>query len=181
MTLTMSGILVSPADPPQHRALAHPPVRLQSPHEGDRLAHRAAMAGQEQPVAPCNQLVERGHVIGHRSIRRRDDRRCPGHDVIGRKQDAGVLEARRPCDWRRVRACGYPSAASRRPRSPAHPQARYRGGTPSSELSVKGLVSPACGRAARCGPSATTIAPVASLSRRESGGGRDACGKREYA
>lgn len=87
----MSGILVSPAL--IRPSTARSRIRLcvfKARMKEIGFSAPAAMAGQEQPVAPCDQLVER--ACNRPSIHPRDDRRCPGHDVIGRKQDAGVLE-----------------------------------------------------------------------------------------
>ena len=39
------------------------------------------MAGQQQAVIVGKQLVERGHIVRHGSIRRCNDRRCPGHHM----------------------------------------------------------------------------------------------------
>ena len=50
------------------------------------------MAGQVKPVVARQHLFKRGHIIAHRPIRRSDNGRRPGHDVIGGKDDAGPFQ-----------------------------------------------------------------------------------------
>ena len=50
------------------------------------------MARQQQAVVALDQPIERGHVVGHGAVRRRDDGGRPGHDMVGRKQDAGSFQ-----------------------------------------------------------------------------------------
>ncbi len=57
-----------------------------------RLGNRAAVARKVDAVMPGKQLVQRRHIVGHRAIGRRDDGRCPSHDVICGKQDICTFE-----------------------------------------------------------------------------------------
>ena len=84
--------LVARSEPRQDRRLAHPPVLDKAAQEGGRPFDRTAMAGQIAPVAPFQEPVERGHVVAHRTVRGRDDRRRPGHDVVAGQEDPGLAE-----------------------------------------------------------------------------------------
>ena len=52
----------------------------------------AAVAGQEDVILTVEQDFERGDVVGHAPLRRRDDGRVPRHHVIARKHDAAAFE-----------------------------------------------------------------------------------------
>ena len=64
-------------------------------HEARRVAHDAAMAGQVDRLRTLRELLQRGHVIAHRTVRRRDDRRRPSHHVIAGEQQVALLERER--------------------------------------------------------------------------------------
>ena len=73
----------------EDRRLAGVPVGDILPDEAWGFADRPAMARQIDLLVAPQQLVERGHVIGHRAVGRSDDRRVPRHHVIAGEQKTG--------------------------------------------------------------------------------------------
>ncbi len=80
------------AEPPQDRFLATLPVTDIALHEARRVAHRSAVAGEVDRLAPPRQLFQRGHVVAHGAVGRRDDRGRPRHHVVAGKDQVGFLE-----------------------------------------------------------------------------------------
>ena len=76
----------------QDGALAHLAVRAKAAHVGLGIADFAAMGGEVEVLGPGEQPVERGHVVAHRPVGRRDDRRRPPHHMIPGEQDACILQ-----------------------------------------------------------------------------------------
>ena len=76
----------------EDRALAHLPVGAQRPHiaRGRSRSRRHAPAGR--CLRAVEQAVERGHVVGHRAVRRRDHGRRPAHHMIAGEEDVRAGE-----------------------------------------------------------------------------------------
>src|SRR6516164_8841894 len=68
---------LAPGQAPQDCSLATLAVTNVVPHKARRLAHEAAVTGQVYRFRPTRELLQRGHVITHSSVRRGDDRRGP--------------------------------------------------------------------------------------------------------
>ena len=94
------------------------------------VAHFAAMARQVDRLRALRELVQRGHEVAHRTIRRRDDGRGPAHDVIAGKNQVCLPQARTPCGSRYGRAWRSPRWSSRRRSPPRHRQGHGRDGNP---------------------------------------------------
>src|SRR5262249_48378330 len=81
---------LAPRQAPQDRSRASLAVTNVVLHKARRLAPDAAVTRQVDLFRPTRELLQRGHVIAHRAVRRGDDRRRPRHDVVAGEQEIGL-------------------------------------------------------------------------------------------
>ena len=82
-------------EPMQDRGFARLAMPRQEAHIARAIRNFRAVAGEIQILVALRQRVERGHVVDHRSVRRRHDRGRPAHDVVADETDLSLRPGER--------------------------------------------------------------------------------------
>jgi hypothetical protein len=151
----MVGISASPfRQTMQDRGLAGLAVPDQEAHIARRFRDFRSVAGEIQILLALRQSLERGHVVDHRSVRRRHDRGRPAHHVIADEKHFAL----RPGERQMIGGMARRRHRLQRPAEPSmvSPSRTAMSGLKSRSAPDSGLCFSLSkrGRDARCGPSA---------------------------